>query len=113
MPIDRLFVLEEQFFIGAVRDRHDVDVAKFRARLPPVAVRQDVMPADFAPGFHFASSRHRPMEKRVETRDAHTARRRFDVLEKSRETSDDLPRVERFRDPIEFIRSKAGFPGAR
>ena len=73
---------------------------------------ENVMPPDFAAGFHFAASRHGPMEKRVETRDAHAARGRFDVLEKSRETSDDFSRVERFGDPAKFVRLKTRFRGA-
>ena len=90
--VDRALVLEQQRFVGAVRDRHDVDVLEFRTRLAPVAMRQDVMPSDFAAGFHFAARRHGPMEERVETRDAHAARGRLHMLEESGETADDLSR---------------------
>ena len=113
MLVDRSFVLQQQLLIGPVRDRHDVDVPEFRSRLAPVTVRENVMPPHFAARLNFASGRHRPMEKRIETGDAHAAGGRLDVLEKGRETSDDLSRVERLRDPAKFLRIEAGLPGPR
>src|SRR5947208_12249637 len=59
MPIDCRLVVEEQLFIGAVRYSHDVDVLEFRAGFAPVAVRQDMMTANLAARFNFATGRHR------------------------------------------------------
>jgi hypothetical protein len=39
MLINRRFVLEEHSLIRTVRHGHDVDVLKFRAGFPPVAMR--------------------------------------------------------------------------
>ena len=74
MLIDRRLVLEEQSFVRAVRHRHDVDVPEFRAGFAPVAMRQNVMSADFAARFNFTAGRYRPMKQRVESRHTHAAR---------------------------------------
>src|SRR5437763_4430130 len=46
MFVDRTFVLEKQFFVGAVRDRHDINVAKLWPGFAPITVRQNVMTPD-------------------------------------------------------------------
>ena len=53
MSIYRRLVIEEPRFVGAVRDRHDVDVAKFRPGFAPVTMRQNFVPPDFAASFDF------------------------------------------------------------
>ena len=113
MLVDGALVLEQQRFVGAVRDRHDVDVLEFRARFAPVTVGQNVMPSDFAARFDFAARRHGPMKERVEARHAHAARRRLHVLEKSGESSDDFAAVQRFGDPTKFFERNACFRRAR
>jgi hypothetical protein len=113
MAIDRGLVLEQQGFVGPMRDRHDVDVAEFRARLAPVTVSKNVMPPDFSAGFHFTTGWDCPVEERIESRDAHAGGGGLDVLEKSRKTADDFARVKRFGDPAEFFRIESGFRCAR
>src|SRR5437870_4634156 len=83
MPIDSHLMIEEQLFISAVRHGHDVDVLEFRPCFAPVTVRQNMVTPDFAARFNFATGRHCPMKQCVESRDAHAARGRFHVLEKS------------------------------
>ena len=70
MSIYRRLVIEEPRFVGAVRDRHDVDVIEFRTGFTPVTMGQDVMSADFAAGLDLAPGGHRPMKQCIETRDA-------------------------------------------
>ena len=48
------------------------------------------MPADFATCFDFTPRRYRPMKKPIESRDAHTTGRWFDVFQEGREAADDL-----------------------
>ena len=98
MPVDGGFVREDPFFLGAVRHRHDVHIAKFRPPFAPITVREDMMAPDLPPGFHFASLRHRPVEERVEPRHAHAALRRFDVFEEGGEAPDHLALVQVFGD---------------
>src|SRR5689334_20517357 len=62
MPIDGIFMSEQQLFIGAVRHGHNIDVFEFRAAFAPVAMRQDMVTADFAARFDFAAWRHRPVK---------------------------------------------------
>ena len=62
MSIYRGFVLEQQRFVRAVRDRHDVDVLELRAGFAPVAMSQNMMPADFAARFDFATRPAPPNE---------------------------------------------------
>ena len=50
MFVDRFFVGEDFLFFLAVRDAHDVDVAKLRAALTPVGVGHDVVAADLLAG---------------------------------------------------------------
>jgi hypothetical protein len=113
VTIDGAFMFEKQFLIGPVRDRHDVDVAKFGAGFAPVAMGQDMVPADFAARFEFASRRHGPMEKSVEPRDPNTRRGRLHVFEKRRKTADDFPRIERLGDPAKLFQFEARFRRAR
>ena len=113
VSIDRCLVLEEQRFVGAVRDRHDVDVAKFRPRLAPITMRQNLVPPDFAARFHLAARRHGPMEKRVETRHPHAASRRLHMLEKSGEPADDLALRQVFRDSQKIRSSDTPASSAR
>src|SRR5260370_21868351 len=103
MSIYGRLVFQEQLFVGAVRNGHDVDVLEFGARLAPVTVSKNVMPADFASGFHFATRRHGPMTKFVESRDTNATHRWLDVLQKRGKTSDDLSRIQLFGNPIKFI----------
>ena len=81
--IDRALVLEQQIFVGAVRDRHDVDVLELRARLAPVTMRQDMMAAHFAARFHFAPDGTAQWNKRIETRHPHAAGRGLHMLEET------------------------------
>ncbi len=69
MSIYGRLVFQEQLFVGAVRNGHDVYVLEFGARLAPVTVSKNVMPTNFASGFNFATQRHGPMKKCVESRD--------------------------------------------
>ena len=62
MPINRHFVVEEQLFIGSVRYSHDVDVLEFRPGFAPVAMRQNMMTADLAARFNFATGGHCPVK---------------------------------------------------
>ena len=43
MSIYGRFVIEEQLFVGAVCNGHDVDVLEFGARLAPITVSKNVM----------------------------------------------------------------------
>src|SRR6266404_2096282 len=90
MSIYRRFVIEQALFVRAMRNRHDVHVLKFRTGFAPVAMRQNVMTADFAAGLNFATLRHGPMKERIETRDADPALRRFDVFEECRKAYNDF-----------------------
>ena len=83
MSIYRRFVVEKQLFIRAVRNGHDVDVLKFGTGFAPIAMGENVMPADFAARFNLATRRHRPVKQRIETRDTNSTSRRFDVFQKS------------------------------
>jgi hypothetical protein len=93
MSIYRRFVIEQALFVRAVRDRHDVHILEFRTGFAPVAMRQNVMTADFAAGFNFAALRHRPMKERVETGDPDPGLRRFDVFEECGKASNDFARA--------------------
>ena len=109
MSIDRRLVLEEERFVRPVRDRHDVDVAKFRSGLAPVTMGQNLMPPDFAARLHFASRRHGPMKERVETRHPHSAGRRLHVLEKRGESPNDFAFRQILRDREKFLQRNARF----
>ena len=74
MSIDGRLVIKEQLFVSAVRYGHDVDILEFRSGFAPVAMRQNMVPADFAARFDFTTLRHRPMKQRIESCDPHTAR---------------------------------------
>ena len=74
MPINGGLVIEQQLLIRAVRNSHDVDVLEFRPRFAPVAMRQNMVAADFPTRLNFTTGRHRPMKQRVEPRDTHAAR---------------------------------------
>ena len=103
MPIDRRLVFEEERFVRSVRDRHDVDVAKFRSGFAPVAMGQDLVPPDFAARLNFTTRRHGPMEERVETGYPHSGCRRLYVLEKGREPSNDFAFRQVFRDRAKLL----------
>ena len=57
MLINGSFMIEQQLFISAVRDSHDVDVLEFGASFAPIAMRQNMMTPDLAARFHFATRR--------------------------------------------------------
>jgi hypothetical protein len=80
MSIYGRFMFEEQLFVGAVRNGHDVDVPEFGARLAPVTVSKNMMSANFTPRLNFATRRHGPMKKCVESRDTNAAHRWLDVI---------------------------------
>src|SRR4029450_12499692 len=75
-------------------------------------------PPAFAARFDFATRRHGPVKKRVESRDPYPTGRRLDVFEKSGKPADDPARVPLLglviklieRDPSFF---RAGRPGRR
>src|SRR5438105_15588224 len=94
MSIYRRLVFEQQFLVGSMRHRHDIDVLEFRAGFAPIAMSQNVMPADLAASLDFAARRHRPVKQRVEARDTNAAGCWLDVLQKSRKPSDDDTRVQ-------------------
>ena len=71
MSIYRGLVLEQSRLFRAVRHCHDVHVIEFGARFAPITVSQNVVTSDFAAGFDFPTGRHRPVKKRVESRNAH------------------------------------------
>ena len=50
MLVDRRLVLEHDLFVRSVDDAHDVDAAKLRAALAPVAMRHDVVTPDLTSG---------------------------------------------------------------
>src|SRR5438876_1087274 len=58
MSIYRRLVIEEPLLVGAVRDRHDVDILEFRTGFTPVKMGQYVVPADFAAGLALAHGWH-------------------------------------------------------
>src|SRR6266446_439903 len=113
MSIYRRFVLEQQLLVRAVRDSHDIDVFEFGASLAPIAVSQNVMPADFTAGLDLAVRRHRPMKQSVKARDPHPAGRWLDVFKEGRETPDDFARVQFFGHAIKFLQRNASFIRAR
>jgi hypothetical protein len=90
MPIYRRLVIEEPLPIGAVRDRHDVDVLEFRTGFAPVTMSQDAIPTDFAAGFDLAPGGYRPMKQSIEAGDADPGLRRFHVFEKRGKAADDF-----------------------
>src|SRR6266511_1236043 len=92
--VDGGLVSENELFVDAVGHAHDVDVAKFRAAFPPVGVSHDVMPPAFTPRVQLPAGGHRPVEQRVEARDALAVRLRLDVFEKSGEAADDFAPIE-------------------
>jgi len=83
MPVYPPFVLKQQLFVRPMRNPHDIDILEFRTGLPPVAMRQNMMPPDFAARFDFATRRHRPVKKRIEPSNPHSTGRWFDVFQKS------------------------------
>src|ERR1700730_6025552 len=109
MSIYRRLMLEQQLLIRAVRHRHDVHILELRSRLPPIAMSENVMPADFAAGLNLATFRDRPMKERVESRHSYATRGGFHMFEKCREPANDLARAQSFRDAIKFIERHAGF----
>ena len=113
MSIYRCFVREQQLLVRAVRDCHDIDVLEFGTGLAPIAMRQNVMPADFTAGLDLAVRRHRPMKQSVKARDPHPARRWLDVFEKGREPPDDFSRVQFVGHAIKFFQRNASFIRAR
>ena len=113
MSIYRRLVIEEPRFVGAVRDRHDVDVLEFRTGFTPVTMGQDVMPADFAAGLDLAPGGHRPMKQCIETRDANAGLRRFYVFEERGKAADNFARAQTFGDPVNFIQAHTRFFRAR
>src|SRR5438046_10138996 len=100
MSIYRRLVIEEPRFVGAVRDRHDVDVLEFRTGFTPVTMGQDVMPADFAARLDLAPGGHRPMKQCIETRDANAGLRRFDVFENRGKAAAKSAASTAYREPI-------------
>src|SRR5450432_3494909 len=68
VSIDRGLVLEETRLVGAMRHRHNVDVAKFWTGFAPITMGQNFVPADFTAGLHFAAGRNGQMKERVESR---------------------------------------------
>src|SRR5207237_3534380 len=113
MRIHRRFVFEEPRFIGAVRDSHDVDVAKLRAAFPPVTMRENVMPPDLAARFNLTARRHRPMKQPVESRYPHASSARLDMFQKSGKTPNDFAGVQLLSDAIKFFQGNADLPLAR
>ncbi len=102
MPIDRRLVLQQTRFVRSMRHRHNVDVAKFRPGFTPIAMGQNLVPPRFPAGFHLAARRHRPVKEGVEAGHAHSAGRRFDVLQKRRKAADDLSLRQVLRDREKF-----------
>src|SRR5437764_3810033 len=94
MPINCFLVLQQQFFVGAVGNRHDIDIVKFMSGFAPVTMSQNMMPTDFAAGFNFSSGRHRPMEQRIESGNSYTAGRWFNMFKKSRKAAENFSRRE-------------------
>jgi hypothetical protein len=94
MLVDRLLVCEHEVAIRAVRDGHDVHVAKLGASLAPVAMRENVEPSDFAASLELAPLRHRPMKERIEPRHALAVLQRLDMFEKRRKAADDPALIE-------------------
>ena len=96
--VDRRLVRADAVAVGPVRHGHDVDVVEFRAALAPVAMGEDVVPADLAARLDLAARRHRPVEQRIEARDALAGPGGLHVLEEGREAADDLALVEALGD---------------
>src|SRR5438876_1125065 len=109
MRIDRRFVFEQTHFIGAMRDCHDIDVAKLRSAFSPVTVSQNMVTTDLAACFNLPARRHRPMKQRVETCYAHASRTRLHVFEKSGQAPDDFAGVQFFSYAIKFFEGNARF----
>ena len=74
MAINSCFVIEQKLFISAVRHGHDVNILEFRAGFAPIAMRQDMVTADFAARFNFTARGNGPMKQCVEPGDTNTAR---------------------------------------
>src|SRR4051812_6905437 len=92
-----------------MRHRHDVHVSKLGTGFPPIAMRQDVVTPNFSAGLQFAAGRHRPVEKRVETRHAGPGSRWLHMLEKSREPTDYFARSQFSRDRAKLMQAHPGF----
>ena len=110
--IDRGFVGEDEIFVRAVGDSHHVDVAKLGTAFAPVSVCEDVVTADFAAGFDFASGWNCPMKQGVKAGDAFAISERFDVFEESGETADDAAFVEVFGHFVKGFERDLRFGGA-
>src|SRR5207248_789797 len=113
MSIDRGLVVEESLLVGAVRDRHNIDVLKLRAGFAPITMSQNVVPPDFATDFDFATRWNRPMKQGVESRNPNAGLRRFDVFEERGKATDDFARAQIFGHPIKLLQSDFGFLSAR
>src|SRR5438445_13713271 len=62
MSIYRCFVREQQLLVRAVRDCHDIYVLEFGTGLAPIAMRQNVMPAEFTACLDLAVRLRRQMQ---------------------------------------------------
>jgi len=98
MRVDRGLVRADAVAVGAVGDGHDVDVVELGSAFAPVAVGEDVVPADLAARLDLAPGRDGPVDERVEAGDALAGRGRLDVLEEGGEAADDLALVQAFGD---------------
>ena len=92
--INRRFVREQQWFVRAVSHAHDVDIMEFRPAFTPVGMRHDMMPPHLTPRINLAAPWHRPVEQRVVPRHLLAIGDGFDVLQKCRETTNDLAPIQ-------------------
>src|SRR5262249_11964009 len=67
--INRRLVLEKERFVRSVGHGHDVDVAKLRSSLSPVAVSQNFVSPDLPTSLDLPPWRNRPVKKCVKSSD--------------------------------------------
>src|SRR5205823_3233363 len=108
--VDGALMGEDEVFVGAVRDAHDVDVAELLAGLAPVSMGHDVEAADLSARVQLAALRDGPVEQGVVLGDLLAGFELLDVLEEGGEPADDAATVEVAGDGVEFFeRYPAGF----
>ena len=103
MRVDGRLVRENELFVGAMSDGHDVHVFEFRAAFAPVAVGEDVVTSDLPACLELPAGRDCPVKESVEARDALASCYRFDMFEERREAADHTAAIEVFGHFEEFL----------
>ena len=90
MGVNCSLMFHDGGFLCAMENPHDIDVAELGTSFTPVAVGEDVVAADLAPGALFHTDGDLPVKKTVEAGDAFSGVGGFHVFEEGGESADDL-----------------------